>query len=63
MAMSRIAAAEKAAVDDVRIAAAEAAAAAARTVISEGLTAQADGVLVDQAINGLPAALAGRRAA
>ncbi|MBN8891501.1 MAG: F0F1 ATP synthase subunit B [Rhodospirillales bacterium 70-18] len=63
MAMSRIAAAEKAAVDDVRIAAAEVAAAAARTVISEGLTAQADGVLVDQAINGLPAALAGRRAA
>jgi F-type H+-transporting ATPase subunit b len=63
MALDRIAAAEKAAVEDVRLAAAEVATAAARQVISEGLTAEADARLVDQAITRLPAALAGRRAA
>jgi F-type H+-transporting ATPase subunit b len=63
MALDRIAAAEKAAVEEVRLAAAEVATAAARQVISEGLTAEADARLVDQAITRLPAALAGRRAA
>ena len=42
MAIDRIAAAEKAAVDDVRLAAADVATAAARQVLAEGLTADAD---------------------
>jgi F-type H+-transporting ATPase subunit b len=63
MAMDRIAAAEKAAVDQVRLAAAEVATTAARQVISEGLSTEADARLVDQAIMQLPSALAGRRAA
>jgi F-type H+-transporting ATPase subunit b len=63
MALDRIAAAEKAAVDEVRLAAAEVATAAARQVIAEGLTAADDARLVDQAIMQLPAALAPRRAA
>jgi F-type H+-transporting ATPase subunit b len=63
MAIDRIAAAEKAAVDDVRLAAAEIATTAARQVLAEGLTADADAKLVDQAITQLPAALAARRAA
>ena len=42
MAIDRIAAAEKAAVDDVRLAAADIATAAARQVMAEGLTADAD---------------------
>lgn len=62
-AMGRIAAAEKAAVDEVRIAAAEVAAAAARTVIRDGLSPEAGAALVDSAIAGLPAAMAGRKAA
>lgn len=57
MAMDRIAAAEKAAVDEVRITAAEVATAAARDVISQTLTAEADSRLVEQAIGQLPAAL------
>ncbi|MBW4092920.1 MAG: F0F1 ATP synthase subunit B [Proteobacteria bacterium] len=57
MALDRIAAAEKAAVDDVRIAAAEAATIAARTVIAEGLSADADQRLIDGAIAALPGAL------
>ncbi len=63
MAMDRIAAAEKAAVSDVRLAAADIAARAAERVIADTLTAEQDAPLVDRAIQGLPAALAGRRAA
>jgi F-type H+-transporting ATPase subunit b len=63
MALDRIAAAEKAAVDEVRLAAAEVATIAARQVIADGLTADADAVLIDQAISQLPAALGSRRAA
>lgn len=57
MAMDRIAAAEKAAVDDVRQTAAEVATVAARQMLADGLTAQADGVLIDHAITQLPSAL------
>ena len=63
MAIDRIAAAEKAAVDDVRLAAADVATTAARQMLAEGLTADADALLIDHAITQLPAALAGRRAA
>lgn len=63
MAKDRIAAAEKAAVDEVRTTAAEVATAAARQVIAEGLSAEADAHLIDHAITQLPSALAGRRAA
>ncbi len=63
MAMDRISAAEKAAVTDVRLAAAELAGRAAERVLSENFTADADAALIDRAIQGLPAALASRRAA
>jgi F-type H+-transporting ATPase subunit b len=63
MAMDRISAAEKAAVTDVRLAAADIAARAAQQVIAQGFGAEADAGLIDRAIQGLPAALAGRRAA
>lgn len=63
MAIDRIAAAEKAAVDDVRLAAADIATVAARQVLSQGLSAEADAHLIDQAITQLPTALAARRAA
>lgn len=63
MALDRIAAAEKAAVDDVRLAAADVATSAARQFLTEDLTPDADGVLIDHAIAQLPAALAPRRAA
>jgi F-type H+-transporting ATPase subunit b len=63
MAVDRIAAAEKAAVDDVRLAAIEIATVAARQVIAEGLSADADSRLIDQAIIQLPSALAQRRVA
>lgn len=63
MAVDRIAAAEKAAVDEVRTTAAEIATAAARQLIADGLSGDADAALVDSAIAGLPAALAQRRAA
>jgi len=63
MAMDRIAAAEKAAVDEVRLTAVEVATAAARQVIAEGLSAEADSRLIDHAITQLPSALAGRRVA
>ncbi len=63
MAMDRIAAAEKAAVDDVRLAAADVATAAARQVIAGDLTSDADAALIDHAISQLPTALAARRAA
>jgi len=57
MAMDRIASAEKAAVDEVRITAAEVATEAARQVIAEGLAPEADAGLIDHAISQLPAAL------
>jgi F-type H+-transporting ATPase subunit b len=57
MAMDRIAAAEKAAIDDVRMIAADIATTAARDIIRDGLSAEADAALVDRAITGLPAAL------
>lgn len=63
MAMDRIATAEQAAVTDVRMAAADIAARAAREVIRNALTAEGDAQLIDRAIQGLPAALASRRAA
>jgi F-type H+-transporting ATPase subunit b len=63
MAMDRIAAAEKAAVDEVRLTAAEVATVAARQVIREGLSAEADSRLIDHAITELPGALASRRLA
>ena len=63
MALDRIAAAEKAAVDEVRIVAAEIATETARQVITAGLSADAGARLIDQAISQLPAALAARRAA
>ncbi len=63
MALDRIAAAEKAAVDDVRRLAAEVATTAAEQAIRDGLSAEADGRLIDHAIGALPAALAARRAA
>jgi F-type H+-transporting ATPase subunit b len=63
MAMDRIAAAEKAAIDDVRMMAAEIAGTAAQQVIRETLSAEADARLVDTAIAGLPASLTPRRAA
>lgn len=62
MAIDRIAAAEKAAVDEVRLTAAEVATVAARQVIAEGLSAEAASGLVDTAIAQLPSALAARRA-
>lgn len=63
MALDRIAAAEKAAVDEVRLTAADVATVAARQVITDGLSAEADARLVDHAIGQLPAAMAQRRAA
>jgi F-type H+-transporting ATPase subunit b len=63
MAMDRIAAAEKAAVDEVRLAAVDVAIAAAREVIGTGLSTEADKGLIDQAIGNLPSALGARRAA
>ncbi len=63
MAMDRIAAAEQQAVDDVRIAAAEIATLAAERVIRTHLSAETDAHLIDNAIAGLPNALASRRAA
>ena len=63
MALDRIAAAEKAAVDEVRLTAAQIATAASERVIRDGLTPAADAALIDRAISGLPAALSGRRAA
>ncbi len=62
MAMDRISAAEKAAVTDVRLAAADIATQAARDVIAATLSVEADASIIDRAIAGLPAALA-RRAA
>ena len=63
MALDRIAAAEKAAVDEVRVSAAEIATAAAQEVLAQGLSPETDAHLVDRAIAGVPAALSARRAA
>ena len=63
MAIDRIAAAEKAAVDDVRLAAADIATTAARQVLAEGLTADADAKLIDQAIATASNRAGARRAA
>jgi F-type H+-transporting ATPase subunit b len=63
MAIDRIAAAEKTAVDDVRLTAVDIATSAARQVLAEGLTADADALLIDYAIAQLPAALAAHRVA
>ncbi len=62
MALDRIDAAEKAAVSDVRHAAAELAGRAAERMLAD-FSAEADAALIDRAIQGLPAALASRRAA
>lgn len=59
MAMDRIAAAEASAVSEVRQAAAEVATAAARKVIAERVTAEADVALIDSAVADLPRALRG----
>jgi F-type H+-transporting ATPase subunit b len=63
MALDRIAAAEKAAVDEVRITAAEVATVAAQSVLSRTLSPDTDAGLIDHAISQLPAALSHRRAA
>lgn len=57
MAHDRIAAAEKAAVTEVRMAAADVATRAAERIIGSGLDPDTDMALVDHAIAGLPAAL------
>ncbi len=62
LALDRIAAAEKAAVSEVRLAAADIAAKAAQEVIATTLSAEADASIIDRAIAGLPSALS-RRAA
>ena len=63
MAMDRIAAAEKAAVTDVRLAAADIAARAAGEVIAKTLGAEGDAVIIDHGIAALPTALGRARAA
>lgn len=63
MAMDRIAAAEKAAVDEVRFAATDVAVAAAKIIIVENLSVDAAGGIVDRAIAQLPQALTHSRAA
>ena len=62
MAMDRIAAAEKAVITDISLAAADIAARAAQEVIAATLSGELDAPIIDRAIAGLPAALA-RRAA
>ncbi len=62
-AMDRIASAEKAAVADVRHAAADLAGRAAERILADSFPPEADAALIDRAIQGLPAALASRRAA
>ncbi len=57
MAIDRIAAAEKAAIDDVRMIAADLATNAARSVLAEDLSPERDGQLIDRAIADLPTAL------
>jgi F-type H+-transporting ATPase subunit b len=62
MALDRISAAEIAALRDVRVAAVEVATIAAEQVIRQSLGQDADAVLIDRAIAGLPYALAARAA-
>ncbi|MFH5923139.1 F0F1 ATP synthase subunit B [Roseomonas xinghualingensis] len=57
MAMDRIAAAESSALAEVRQAAAEIAANAARSVIAEKLTPEGDAAMIDKAVADLPRAL------
>ena len=57
VALERIAAAEKAAVDDVRRTAADIATQAARMVIAEGLGEEREAAILDRAIADLPRAL------
>jgi F-type H+-transporting ATPase subunit b len=57
MALDRIAAAEAAALTEVRHAAADIAITAARTVLVETMTADADAALIDRAVADLPRAL------
>ena len=57
MAMDRIAAAEASAIAEVRTAAAEVATAAARSMISETFSAEADAAMIDAAVLELPKAL------
>ncbi len=63
MALDRIAAAQKQAVDEIRTSAAELATAAARQVIAEGMSLDSSNALIDHAIAQLPSALATPRAA
>lgn len=58
--LERIAAAEKAALEEVRLAAVDVATAAATKIIGEDFTADADAGLIDHAIGELPQALARR---
>ena len=61
MALDRIAAAEKAAVRDVRIAAVDLAARASQDVLARSFYADRDATLIDRAIASLPAAFGGHR--
>ena len=63
MAHDRIAASQRAAVDEIRNVAADIATEAARAVVAEALTAEGDALLIDRAIAGLPASFATRIAA
>ena len=63
MAQDRIAASERAAVNEIRVIAAEIATQAARAVVAETLGEAGDQALIDRAIAGLPAAFATRVAA
>ena len=62
MALDRIAAAEKAAVTEVRVAAATIAVRAAEQVIRQTLSPEADAAIIDHSVAGLPAALTRARA-
>jgi F-type H+-transporting ATPase subunit b len=57
LALQRIAAAEKSAVNDVRLAAIDIATAAASATLRAGIGAGIEGAMIDQAIAGVPAAL------
>jgi F-type H+-transporting ATPase subunit b len=57
LALERIAAAEKAAIDDVRSVAIDVATSAATTMLQSGFAADVDPTMIDHAITGIPAAL------
>ncbi|MGC8468388.1 MAG: F0F1 ATP synthase subunit B [Acetobacteraceae bacterium] len=61
MVLDRIAAAEKAAIRDVQIAAVDLAARASQEVLTRGFYADHDATLIDRAIASLPAAFGGHR--